>query len=470
MALLGVLAALRPQFSWTLTAAYIDHGLRPEAAAEGEHVRQTAAELGVAAVARRLPGDLHSLKGDSLQALARRERYMMLLAIAGECGAEFIATGHTADDQAETVLMRILRGTGFQGLGAIKYINGPIRRPLLDARREETEAYCRISRLSPVLDKSNLKDDYLRNRLRHRLMPMLAEINTNYVTALCRLAETAQVENAWLEQLTMDAAGRIGMREDGGWWCRSRDFAALPTALKRRVLRWLIAAAGDGGDGGDACNDDWWPWARMGESESTYEHIVKLEELLSAGRTGAALHLPGGLTACLEKGGFWIGRTTTTEYYEVTPPLPGVMAIPYTLLTLSLKLVEGTQDALSEIQRSGRRPPGQPGSRLEEHEPVPWRPEEKCEYLDWEAIAGLIKLRNRRPGDCYQPMGMSGRKKVQDILVDLGIPRRWRDRLPVLADDDGIIWMAGVRGAERVKVTPATRVMLEIRLQVLHKP
>lgn len=433
LTLLGLLAALRGDYNLDLTAVYVDHGLRPEAAEEGEYVERVARRWRVPALVCRVERDLH-VAGESVQEQARLERYRLLDVAAHQVGATRIATGHTADDQAETLVMRFIRGTGCQGLAGISPVVGNIIRPLLLVRRQETVDYCARQGLVPVHDPSNDEDVYLRNRVRHHLMPQLSTFNPRLVEVLTNLAESARAENEWIGQevgkLLADA-----VYTDGGWWFPTPIFLSQPVALQRRALRQLLRRCG-------------------AEGEPSFDHVGTVLDMLAQGQTGTGASLPGGLVAWVEKGGFWVGpqRPLVEPRFDVTLPAPGQIRLPGSDLSLIASVQAGGLDTIGEVaygSTSIRRP---------------WDPVGEGAVLDYRQIQGQLRVRNWRPGDRFRPLGMQGEKKLQDMFVDEGIPKRWRDRLPVVVDDQGILWVAGARLADRAKITSSTEMFISLRL------
>jgi tRNA(Ile)-lysidine synthase len=237
LCLLLLLLELAPALRLTLRAAHVDHGVRPESASEAERAQTLAARLGVEAVVLR--ADLEPTAGN-LQERARDARRALLVAEARARGCAWIAVGHTASDQAETVLMRLVRGAGLRGLGAMAWRSGEVIRPLLGVTRQEVRRYLAVCGLDPVEDPTNRSDAYLRNRLRRRVLPLMRRENPAVASALCRLAETCREEDAVLDGLARQGLelARVGVHQvDCG---RLRP---LPLPLLRRALRLIYAEA-----------------------------------------------------------------------------------------------------------------------------------------------------------------------------------------------------------------------------------
>jgi tRNA(Ile)-lysidine synthase len=246
LCLLDTLHRLGPELGLGVEALVVDHGLRPASAAEASAALALAEAIGVPAECRRI--DLAPSRGAerNTQARARRARLDLLARVAAERGLAFVALGHTATDQAETVLMRAIRGAGLRGLGGMAPRRGPFVRPLLGLERAEVRAYLEARGLAPVEDPTNASDRYLRNRVRARVLPLLAEENPRVVRALCRLADSCREEQAALEELARARLRKARLDE------RTLDLGplrGLAPALLHRVLRlaWEEATASPDG-------------------------------------------------------------------------------------------------------------------------------------------------------------------------------------------------------------------------------
>ncbi|HEY6709021.1 MAG TPA: tRNA lysidine(34) synthetase TilS [Actinomycetota bacterium] len=268
LALLHALRALAAPRDWRLAVVTVDHGLRPGSAADAAFVADHAKALGLPAQVRTLgPADLDQHRQAGPEGAARAARYGALWPAADQLGCRWLATGHTLDDQAETVLLQLLRGAGPDGLAGMAVRGGRLLRPLLGARRAETRACCAAIGLKWREDPTNAGDGPLRNRVRQRLLPLLEELRPGATQALARTAALAADERDWLDQLvaaTLAAtlAGGVDSQApsdppwatlpDGAPTTRGADtarldpeaLAALPVALARRVVRAAARQAG----------------------------------------------------------------------------------------------------------------------------------------------------------------------------------------------------------------------------------
>ena len=268
LALLHALRALAGPRGWRLAVVTVDHGLRPGSAADAAFVADHAKALGLPAQVRTLgPADLDQYRQAGPEGAARAARYGVLWPAADELGCRWLATGHTLDDQAETVLLQLLRGTGPDGLAGMAVRGGRLLRPLLGARRAETRACCAAIGLEWREDPTNAGDGPLRNRVRQRLLPLLEELRPGATRALARTAALAADERDWLDQLVAAtlaatlAGGVDGQAPSDPPWATLPDgaptargagtarlgpeaLAGLPVALARRVVRAAARQAG----------------------------------------------------------------------------------------------------------------------------------------------------------------------------------------------------------------------------------
>jgi tRNA(Ile)-lysidine synthase len=296
------LAELRERTGLALVIGHVNHGLRG-ADSEADHasVEALGAKLGVAVAARRADPTPLRAAGSSrdrptLQEAARRLRYEALYEMADAAGARWIATAHTADDQAETLLLRLLRGSGPDGLGGIpeRSPDGRILRPLLGVCREEVLAHATREGIGWREDASNEHDAYARNRLRRHWLPGLAgEFNPRLLRSLADLAEALRRDAEWIDAQVAREAARRFHEEPGCLWIERTDWAELPEALARRQARLALRSAGRGRD-------------------TTRVHLTRMLAFFRDGRPGTAIELPGGLELAREGDRFRLGASRDT--------------------------------------------------------------------------------------------------------------------------------------------------------------
>ncbi len=480
----------------SLYVAHLDHQLRGQASA------QDAAA--VAALARKwhLPvtigrADVPALacqERRGIEEMARIARYRFLRDLAQEIKATTIAVAHHMDDQVETLLLHWLRGGGLASMVGLQPRQQDIIRPLLCVSRVDTHAYCAQHGLVPLDDASNNDTRFLRNRIRHELLPLLTEINPGYRNTLLRNAEAMQVDLAWIEtQVDTYWPQIISHMDEERLQFDLSPLQALPLSLQRHLLRRASALL---------C---------AGQSPLEVRHYQLIEQLLQRERTSAALalHLPQRLrltrlmdSLVLErvhaddehKGQYRSDPVGTglapvrmsvgdrlrpvlpptggqgqappprrEENAEALLPIPGHVMVPGTPWLASADLL--TDDLLEQVY---------PALRRAEWDTV-WRllPTDQHQvYIDLDRLEDdtmpesqmQLHVRTRRNGDRMQPLGMTHEKKIQDILVDKHIPREQRSYIPLFFSTTHCIWLAGVQVDNRVRLTPETRCIVRLSI------
>ena len=432
-ALLLLLANLREALGLQLAVAHFDHQLRrpEEGAADAAYVRHLVEALGLTVTYGK--GDVRKYarsQGISLEEAGRQLRYAFLAQEARRLVAGVVAVGHTASDQAETVLLHVIRGSGLDGLvgmrprGAWPLGQGPaLARPLLEVWRAETERYCQELGLRPRQDPTNLLLEATRNRVRHQLLPLLRELNPAVEESLLRLATASASYIDYLEKqadalwrtLAQEAARSIGFPR--------QELAALAPAMATRLLR--RAARQLLGPGADL--------------EAV--HLQAMLAGLSKGRT--RLSLPRGLRFMVR--GSRALLTLEEEKLRGGPaPMPPMsLAVPG-----RARLPQWTVEARLISRPKEIRPDS------------PWEA-----YLDAEAVGTHLLVRSRRPGDRLRPLGLGGEKKVQDLLVDAKVAVEERDGVPIVCARWGVVWVVGHRIDERAAVGVGTRRVLHLRFE-----
>lgn len=442
MALLQVLAQLASGLDLFLVVAHVDHGLRPEEAEAEAHLVQEAAQaLGLACECGRVDVAGHAREqGLSREHAARDLRYGFLAEVAARHRATKIAVAHTADDQAEEILLRLVRGTGRAGLAGMALLrDGLVVRPFLGIAKAEILRYLAEQGLPCCLDSSNRQRIYLRNRIRLDLLPFLQEhFNPNIGNSLRETAAILAGEEELLAGMAAKACAQVIKETQGepaGLGLQLADFLRQPLAMQRRILE-------------AAC------W-RMG-CRPTFKQIARLLALAETGAKGAGLHLAQGLRVVKAEGRLVFcypqGRqavrgnlsdTGTEEVFSARElPGPGEYWLEPAGVMIRLRLLEvlpeGWQEQAPEIL-----------------------------YCDAGKISFPLMVRSFRAGDRFHPLGAPGRKKVGDFFTDQKIPLAKRRRIPLLLDQEGIIAILGLRPDQRAAIGPLTRMILAVSLHPL---
>ncbi len=434
LALLHALHAL----GYAVTAAHFHHGLREAADADAAAVEAVAGRLGVPLVVGR--GDVAAQAAahrEGLEAAAREARYRFLFAVAREQRAAAVAVGHTADDQSETVLMHLLRGSGLTGLAGLRPCRLlprwdaeiPLARPLLGVRRTETVAYARRHGLPLRWDASNWQRDFFRNRVRLDLLPRLRAENPALDGALGRLALAAAADEDFLAAEARRRFGEVLAAEGAGFVGLHRQaFLEAPVALQRR---WLRRAA-----------------ERLGGAEIGFAQ-VEAARAAAARPGGGARDWFRGLKLWVEPETLWAARAGAHLPSEAWPQLPadGVFLLePGGALPLAVGWM---------LTASAPAPP--PKSPPAETARV---------WLDAARLVFPLQVRPRRPGDMLAPLGMGGRRqKVADLMVNAKIPQRLRARWPLVVSGGEVVWVPLLAISHRARLTSATTVVVRLTLR-----
>lgn len=446
VALLHILHSLAAEYMLVLHVAHLNHMFRGKDAEEdARFVEEFAGSLGLPCTveAYDVPAYLRRT-GRSAQDGAREVRYDFYRRVARDVGANKVALGHNADDQVETILMRLFRGSGLAGLTAIPPVRaeGDVTyiRPLIRVTRSEISAYCEANNLATRLDASNVKPKYLRNKIRLELIPLLEQkYNKRIREALLRTADLLRLDSDYIEGMAHEAfLEALFDWTENSVILDSNVLFRQHGAIQGRVIRQAVARLKDG---------------EVKDIES--EHIRSVLAMARRGASGASLDLPDGITAEYE-----YGKLRLRIGSKRAAPAPGRPFVPERVLAVPgvTRVPELGCEIEARVLDVGELPPPSPGTR---------RCNTGCqacfeEYLDFHAVRGPLVVRTRRHGDRFRPLGMNGTKKLKDFFIDLKIPRGRRDVIPLIVTGDEIVWVIGYRISDSFKVTKATRRVLHL--------
>ncbi|MFQ5667828.1 MAG: tRNA lysidine(34) synthetase TilS [Candidatus Binatia bacterium] len=423
VALLAALAALASRLGIALRAAHLNHQLRGEESARDQRCAEAVAQrLGVPCIV----GETAALSGRAnLEARARAQRYAFLAQTGAEHRCNKIATGHTMDDQAETVLMRLLRGTGCDGLAGIRPVRDAwIVRPLIECSRRQVRAFLEASALPSCEDSTNGDRRFLRNRLRHDVLPLLRSINPRVTRSLASVAEMVAAESDLLDTYAQAVLAALPS-SDGTLPVPA--LLALPAGLRARVVRaWLRQQRGD-------------------LQQMAAAPVRAVIELAQGGRPNGRVRLPAAQMVRREYDRLLWDRCeqAAAEAVTVQQLVPGS----------AVQFESGWCVSAEVVSQPGRTR----ATAADLWELV----------ADAETVATPLVVRCAQPGDRIQPLGMRGRRKLQDIFVDRKLPRAVRWSRPVVESNGEILWVPGVVRSNAALVTGRTRSLL--RLAVAHE-
>ena len=426
MALLSVLCSLVPTYRMTLFVAHINHQLRDgEALRDALFVKRYCDGLGLPF--HKADIDVRFLKrrtGMSSQLAARQLRYGALLSLRDSLSATHIALGHTADDQAETMLLRLLRGVGPAGLAGIPAGRMPFIRPLLKVHRNAIRSYLHSNGIPWVEDSSNTSRAYQRNRIRLDLLPEMGKYRPGISQRLHQAAEMLRADNDVLDERTRDFAEHAVEQKIGRSMLaiRRAPFVAAPLAMQRRLLRHTI---------------DRLPGWEHASGFRDIETLVRF--IVRCGRVGRRLTLPGRLMAEWHEGAvlLWKAGTLPATPVFMPLPIPGFLTIKRLSLSIAAKTLTLGQEWRSRTE--------------------PYRV-----FASLEAVAPPLSIRFPRPGDRFRPLGAMGSQKLQDFFINNKVPRAIRPHVPLVIGCGEIVWVVGYRIADPFKVREDTRRVLEL--------
>ncbi|MEI6128297.1 MAG: tRNA lysidine(34) synthetase TilS [Pseudomonadota bacterium] len=430
VSLLYILHALQDRLNLRLTVAHLDHMLRgEEAKREAAFVKGLAATLGVTcALEARDVQAFKKERGLSLQEAAREVRYEFLQDVLKQHSADKIALGHHADDQAETVLMRLLRGASLKGLSGIPPVReGIIIRPLIQSTRKELEGYLKVKNVPFVPDMSAAEPHYLRNKIRHELIPLLKkEYTPQIVPALTRMADTARQDEEVLDIELTRIAEACMVKSNDEIRCSIDAIKKYNAALYGRLVRKIIHDL-------------------KGDTRSvTFQHIEAICHLLSGKGPSRKVQLPGGCCAWREYDSlvFTLRERTAAEFFYAFDAIPETCSIDQLGLTLFFSV---------------------------EHKPlnesVFYNRDRRVAFFNYGEVRAPVVIRSWREGDRFYPLGLGGCKKIKDFFSDQKVPVRERHRVPILLFNNNVAWICGYRPDERFKVTGESPNVLTVRIK-----
>jgi tRNA(Ile)-lysidine synthase len=472
VALLYVLFDLHEDMGFSLEAAHLNHGIRGKAAEEdAAFVEKVCRKLGVRCCVELVDAPSLARRAKlSLEEAARELRHKFLIEKARAGNHNKIALGHTMDDQAETVLMHLIRGAGILGVSGMKPISEQwiqpdsrvfFIRPFLITSRAAVKDFLASRTISCREDESNIDMNFTRNRVRHELMEILrTKYNPRIVEALSSHASLATEVEDYLSMAASEAYQRCVRKEASeNIELELTPFlsyhACVQSYIVREAFRRLCGSLKDFG----------------------FTHVASLVNLASSGQSGDSIDVASGISAWLDGRSFWIGRTSALRSGKDNGPRFLVRLEPgeeVWLPDLGVTIASEVLSRETQDDKPGKDRPGmnklridklgkdKPGiDKLENGDSLKSGPDRV--FFDLEKLKPPLVLRNLEPGDRMTPFGMDGTKKIQDLLVDLKVPRARRKKLAALCDQKQILWLVGVRRSSAAPVTQMTRSALSVR-------
>jgi len=429
------------KLDYQLIVVHINHQLRPEAAEEALIVEGFAEKLGIEFQTCVI--DVNSFAKEnslSIEEAARKVRYQYLFSIAEKFNARSVAVGHNADDQVETILMHLLRGSGTAGLRGMDFStlpnpwseHIPLHRPLLTTWREDILKYLNENKITPVTDRSNFDKSYVRNRIRHELLPTLTDYNPRIRENLLRSGEIMRDDYSLIQKMVQDEWEKVRVRQGQGYLALSRpSFIGLPRSIQRNLMRKAIA------------------FFLPGLMDVDFDCVERAIIFLSTSKPHGESNLSDGVSLIRDGDLIWI-----TSYQDGTPTpdlpvmnpgeisqiiIPSQLALNYRWQLIAENVIDfslATQQSFSN--------------------PDPFQA-----WLDIDQLELPLTIRSRRIGDSIRPLGMSGHSmKISDVMINLKLPRKARKNWPLVCCGEQVIWIPGYRQSLCGQVKPdSTRII-----------
>jgi len=431
MVLLHLLAgAFRETFDLSLIVAHVNHGFRPEESErEAELVQKECTRLGLPFEYGQFNvKEFQKRAGLSPQDAARRIRFRFFYDLLHKHHAQKIALGHHADDQVETVLLRLIRGSGLRGLkGILPIREEKVIRPLLEIWREEIHSFALEEKIPFLFDSSNLGNHYVRNRIRLSLIPFIeGEYQPRFKETLLRTSTILREEDDYLERGTAEAYQKIVHEAKDTLFFKWSEYRSLHRAVQWRVIRTIVERIYAG---------------RVALEEGGWVDVPKICQNLNQSSPSFQFELPDGVLVEKRYDVVMFGKRETKAFSP----------FEFELISPSRTFVEeiGKEVVIEEADR---------GQFRGYHGPP------DTAFMDYESLRFPLKMRNFRPGDRFSPLGVKGTQKLKDFFIDHKVPKFERPSVPLLISEERIAWVVGYRIDERVKITEKTKRVLKVRV------
>ncbi len=429
--LLHVLCSLQNRLNINkIFVVHVNHMLRgDEAKRDEDYVHNLCGKLGIEVYSKEFNiRDIAASKGISLEEAGREVRYEYFDKMAEKLGANKIAVAHNKNDQAETILLHIVRGTGLDGLKGMDYKRDKIVRPLMDIDRNQIEEYCIKYNLNPITDSSNLESIYTRNKIRLELVPFIDKLLKIDITSnLVKMSLLIKDDNKYIEEKTIEMYNQCIVEKDSNSICL--DLVLLGkqhTAIQKRILRYAIEVL-------------------KGDLKGIEKiHIQDALNLISHGRTGSEIHLPCGLRIKRSYGIIKIFENNKKESIAAVKAdekvaIPGETSFSNCGIILASLADDKDIGKVNSINQNSL-----------------------IQFFDYEKLSLGINLRYRKEGDVFRPYKSNGTKKLKEYFIDNKVPREIREKVPIIAMNNEVVWIIGYKISDKFKVTENTKRVLRL--------
>lgn len=434
VSLLAILKGLEDELDIEVFAAHLNHQIRSvEAHEDALFSYRTSRSIGVPCFLRSINIPLLAKEGKmTIEEAARSARYQMFFELKEKLGIDKIAVAHNMDDQAETILMRIMRGTGLNGLKGMDYKrkDGVIR-PLLDVKRYEIEDYCRLNNISYQTDKTNFENEYTRNKIRLDLFPFIEEeFACNIKEALSRMANGLREDSTYLEDLSHTIFKENAQEiEDYAISFELDALESIDPSIVKRLLKISYAQLTGSAEGLESI------------------HLDEGMKIIKSSKQDLMTNFPKGIIAEKKGYNFYVSKKPIEEEkitFEYILDMNGITMIPELSIEIDARIMS---KAKCKLMSSGS----------------------SIKSFDLDKIKGDLVVRNRHAGDRIRPLGFSGTKKLKDLFIDKKVPKSMRERIPIFVDDEKVIWVLGHEISEESKIDEDTKKVVRLTVRPIAK-
>lgn len=425
MALLHLLLEVKAIIDFNIYVAHVNHGVRGEEALRDQlFSEQQASKLGLPYYTKNI--DMIKYGKDNkitAEEAGRKLRYGFFREILNDIGGGKIAVAHNKNDQAETLIMRFLRGTGVDGLRGMEYISNDIIRPILGIDREDIERYIIDNNIETVLDHTNLKPIYTRNKIRLELIPYIEKnFNSNIIETLFRMSKICALDSEFLNKYTQEKYNEILKKEEkNDIVLNGQMFLDIDTSIQKRIIRNALLQINGSLNG------------------ITEVQVSSFLDIVLKRETGKEFHFSNNIIGNINYNDILIKKhiDKVDENYIYELQISCVLNLPELGYSIYTEIIS-IEKYSSERQSNNAR------------------------YFDLDKIRGKLYVRNRKAGDRFVPFGMDGTKKIKDYFIDEKISKDLRDKILLIVDEESIIWVLGYRTDDRYKITDRTKKVLKI--------
>lgn len=425
MCMLHILIKLKKKYNLSIFAAHLNHQFRgKEADNDAIYVRNICHEWGIPVFIKVFDVPAYAKEtGLSAEEAGRDIRYQLYEEVVNKVGAKKIAVAHNMNDHIETIFINLIRGSGIEGLKGIEAVREKIIRPLINIERDEIEEYCKVNGIIPRIDRTNLEPIYGRNKIRLELIPYIKKnFNPNIMATLSRFSDIASIENDFMDIESQNAFLEVARCFENNIKYSIIKLDNLHPALKRRVIRIGLEKL-------------------LGSLKGIeYKHMEEITSITKC-KTGAAVILPNNAIAYVSYENLILKYNIEKEIDKFCYKLKLNDENNISPLNMVVSLKTLTVDEIISLKKSSYEV-----------------------YIDKENIEGDLVIRNRVDGDVFSPIGLKGSKKLKEYFIDEKIPREERDSIPLIADENEIIWVIGKRISEKYKITKNTKDLIKIKI------